>query len=158
LGPTSDSSTWEGDAVLRALTQQITHLTIDIRQMTTHERSSENLSNIFALILSLFKRLTDLDFCDFNRYCPSILFNLPSTSCMSSTLTTLKMNVKNFDDCLYLLDGRLDSLLTLIIRVDCISSTSTTIDNMVSITFDYCILHKKQSNKSVDVLYFILFL
>ncbi len=56
-----------------------------------------------------------------------------SMYCMSSTLTVLKINVKTFDDCLYLLDGRLDSLLKLIIHVKEISYSTTTIDNMVSV-------------------------
>ncbi len=30
---------------------------------------------------------------------------------MSSTLSTLNINVETFDDCLYLLDGRLDCLI-----------------------------------------------
>jgi hypothetical protein len=36
---------------------------------------------------------------------------------MSSTLIKLKINVPHFTDCLYLLDGRLESLSTLIINV-----------------------------------------
>jgi hypothetical protein len=40
---------------------------------------------------------------------------------MSSSLTQLKINVENFVDCLYLLDGRLESLSKLIINVGNIS-------------------------------------
>ncbi|CAF3627492.1 unnamed protein product [Rotaria socialis] len=40
-----------------------------------------------------------------------------STSHMSSTLIRLKINVASLVDCLYLLDGRLDSLSTLVINV-----------------------------------------
>jgi hypothetical protein len=36
---------------------------------------------------------------------------------MSSTLIKLKINVATFFDCLYMLDGRLDFLSTLIINV-----------------------------------------
>jgi hypothetical protein len=36
---------------------------------------------------------------------------------MSSSLTELKINVETFYDCLYFLDGRLDSLTKLIINV-----------------------------------------
>ncbi len=61
---------------------------------------------------------------------------------MSSTLSTLKINVETFDDCLYLLDGRLDCLSTLIIHVQTILLTSSTIDNTVSIVFIYYILRK----------------
>ncbi len=52
---------------------------------------------------------------------------------MSSTLTTLKVLVRTFDDCLYLLNDRLPSLSTLIIHVYRISDLSRTIDNEVSL-------------------------
>ncbi|CAF1083417.1 unnamed protein product [Adineta steineri] len=57
-------------------------------------------------------------------------FDLSSINAKSSTLTTLKINVKTFDNCLYLLDGRFNCLSTLIIYVEIISSTSGTIDNI----------------------------
>jgi hypothetical protein len=56
---------------------------------------------------------------------------------MSSTLTTLEIIVENFDDCLYLLDERLNCLSTLKIHVDEIASTSGTVDNTVSIIVSY---------------------
>ena len=46
----------------RLLTDQITHLNIDIHDEITTELSDENESNLFALILSIGKRLTDLTF------------------------------------------------------------------------------------------------
>jgi hypothetical protein len=63
---------------------------------------------------------------------------------MSSTLNVLKINVKTFDDCLYLLDGRLQFLSKLIIHVAKISYTPRTIDNMVSIILSFA---KKQRIK-----------
>ncbi len=93
---------------------------------------SEILSDIFGMILCLCKRLIKLDFCEFDYRMSTICtFNL-STNYMSSTLTALKIRVKTFDDCLYVLDGRLDSLSTLIIIVEKISYTLGTIDNTVS--------------------------
>ncbi|CAF5083863.1 unnamed protein product [Rotaria sp. Silwood1] len=38
--------------------------------------------------------------------------------CMSESLTKLKVNVKDFDDCLYLLDSNLECLSKLIINVE----------------------------------------
>jgi hypothetical protein len=46
------------------------------------------------------------------------LFDLPRETYMSSTLINLNINVTTFVDCLSLLDGRLDSLSTLIINVE----------------------------------------
>jgi hypothetical protein len=60
-------------------------------------------------------------------------------------LTVLKINVKSFDDCLYLLDGRINCLSTLIIYVQEIAYTLGTIDNTVSIILNYCISRKKIS-------------
>jgi hypothetical protein len=92
----------------------------------------EILSIIFALLLFLCKRLISMNFCQLSYRRTMCTFDL-SMYCMSSTLTVLKINVKTFDDCLYLLDGRLDSLLKLIIHVKEISYSTTTIDNMVSV-------------------------
>ncbi len=97
------------------------------------------------MILSLCKRLINLNFCELSRYRSSTtsFLDLSSTNCMSSTLTVLKINVETFDDCLYLLDGRLDCLSTLIIHVDRISFSLKTVDNTVSMIFNYCVSRKK---------------
>jgi hypothetical protein len=51
---------------------------------------------------------------------------------MSSTLTKVKINVPTFIDCLFLLDGRLDSLSTLIINVLSIFDPAISMDRAVS--------------------------
>jgi hypothetical protein len=51
---------------------------------------------------------------------------------MASTLIKLKIKVTNFADCLYLLDGRLDSLSTLIIYVGKIFDPRKDIGSKVS--------------------------
>jgi len=87
---------------------------------------------MFALILSISKCLIDLTF-TFTQ-CIGISFsNLPSTSCVSSTLTKLKIEVNTFDDYLYLLDERLQHLSILIIHIIEITDSSSNIDNTVSI-------------------------
>ncbi|CAF0740500.1 unnamed protein product [Rotaria sordida] len=100
------------------LPNQITHLNIDI-QNETISQLSEIASNIFALILSLTKRLIHLNFCQLfsHRRTWISIYYLPEISSMSSNLTELKINVETFFDWLYLLDGRLDSLSKLIINV-----------------------------------------
>ncbi|CAF4062050.1 unnamed protein product, partial [Rotaria sordida] len=93
------------------LTQQITHLNIDIQNDKISELS-EISSNIFILILCLCKRLINLNFCQLFSYRNSSIsiYKLPKTNCTSSTLTELKINVATFDDCLYLLYGRYQPL------------------------------------------------
>ncbi|CAF1417554.1 unnamed protein product [Rotaria sordida] len=59
-----------------------------------------------------------------------ILSNLPSTTFSSSTLTQLCIDVYTLDDCLYLLDGRLKQLATLIVRIHYIDNSSTIVHNM----------------------------
>lgn len=96
----------------------------------------KTLSNIFTLILHLCKYLVSVNFCQLHYRRTRCTFDL-SMNCMSLSLTVLKINVETFDDCLYLLDGHLDSLTKLIINVLQISYTSRTIDNGVSITVNY---------------------
>ncbi|CAF3297351.1 unnamed protein product [Rotaria sp. Silwood2] len=99
------------------LMKQITHLNIDTKKRT--EYCSVTVSKIFELILSLCKNLTSLNFCDMFpiRTNQTPIFYLSSKRHMTSSLIKLKINVACFVDCLYLLDGRLDSLTILIINV-----------------------------------------
>ncbi|CAF3914460.1 unnamed protein product, partial [Rotaria sordida] len=100
------------------LINQITYLNIDI-QNGIIPQLSEITSNIFALILSLTKRLIHLNVCHLfsHRRTWISIYYLPEISHMFSNLTQLKINVETFFDCLYLLDGRLNSLSKLIINV-----------------------------------------
>jgi hypothetical protein len=47
---------------------------------------------------------------------------MPLTSCVSSTLTKLTIDINTFDDCLYLLDGRLDSLSAFCVVKDIVAN------------------------------------
>ena len=60
-------------------------------------------------------------------------FNVPPTSCVSSTLTKLIITAQTFDDCLYFLDGRFEHLSILIINIIKIKDSSSNVDNTVSI-------------------------
>ncbi|CAF3164706.1 unnamed protein product [Rotaria sp. Silwood2] len=117
------------DLILRdLLTKQITHLNIDIKKPA--ELCSETVSKIFALILSLCKKLIVLNFCDMflTRQCTSPVFYLLSNHYIPSTLIKLKINVVSLVDCLYLLDGPLVCLSTLIVNVEQIFHSSLIID------------------------------
>jgi hypothetical protein len=134
----------EDNTTLRKLlTEQITCLKIDVKTNTTPPPLPENLSTIFTLILSIYKGLIELNFCRLYHRSSICTFELSTTNWKSSTLTVLKISVKNFDDCLYLLDGRLNCLSTLIVYVKEIEYTLGTVDNTVSIILNYCISRKK---------------
>jgi len=102
----------------------------------TRNGCPETVSKIFALILSLCKNLIVLNFCDMFpiREHSASLFYLLRKNYMSS-LTKLKIKVGIFTDCLYLLDGPLVCLSTLIIDVSYIYHPSLLgdIDPTVSI-------------------------
>ncbi len=125
---------FKDNLVLRdLLTKQITHLYIDMKKPA--DLCSEIVLNIFLLILSLCEKLTVFNFCDVHitRKCLIMGLDLLSESKVCSTLTKLKIKVAIFFDCLFLLDGRLDSLSTLIINVSHISDPLIDINESVSI-------------------------
>jgi hypothetical protein len=128
----------------KLLAEQITCLQIDVNDYST-EPVPETLSVVFALIISLCKRLNKLDFSQSYGRATFCTFDLSSTNFKSSTLTVLKIYVKSFDDCLYLLDGRFIFLSTLIIKIRTIQETSGTIDNAVSIIINCCTSRRRQS-------------
>jgi len=60
------------------------------------------------------------------------LYDLPSTTFFSPILTHLHINVNTFDDCLYLLDGRLKQLITLSVTVYSVDNSLAIVHNIVS--------------------------
>jgi len=117
------------------LSKQITHLNIDIKN--ANRESIKITSKIFVLILSLCKKLIDLNFCDlfFERKHWNSLSHLTETSLMSSTLTKLKISLQTFTECLFLLDANFESLTTLIVHVELIYYSIRHINNTVCIQF-----------------------
>jgi hypothetical protein len=81
----------------------------------------------------MFTNLTYLDFClkDICHYPPTSLIDLVSTKCYASNIIHLNVRIRNFNDCLYLLDERLCQLQTFIVEIDKINATSMAINNTV---------------------------
>jgi hypothetical protein len=75
--------------------------------------------NVYMRIFTLFTNVTHLDFIskDDYRYPPLSLYNLPSTTCSSSTIVHLSISLLSLEDCLCLLDGRLTQLHTFIVQI-----------------------------------------
>ncbi|CAF1236036.1 unnamed protein product [Adineta ricciae] len=99
------------------LTHQITNLDVDIQP---HRKEDlEIRSEIFNTILSICKRLINLNFCQLYRYryLSTIIDCYPRKGCISSTLTKLKISVESLEDYLTVLNGDLYCLSTLIINI-----------------------------------------
>ncbi|CAF1682706.1 unnamed protein product, partial [Rotaria magnacalcarata] len=122
------------DLILHDLfAKQITHLNINILNKIPKEYSVVR-TYFFTSILSLCKRLINLNFCYFSdQDLPVSVYNLPPPNFTSSTLTNLKIHVEIIDDCLDLLDGSLNCLSTLIIKITQISSTISNTDNITKL-------------------------
>jgi hypothetical protein len=100
-------------------------------------KSEENfVATTFTRILSVFTNLNYFNCDSFNGSNWSRLsFAKKNPTFFSSTLTELCINVVKFDDCLHLLDGRLNWLKKLIVNVELIQCASATIDQKVSLSF-----------------------
>jgi len=115
--------------------KQIVTLCVSGRRVIyDHFSAMYTLANIFSNILLMFTNLFHLKFYsiyDFNVGCLS--FDNQSPMFFSSTLVELHINVYRFNDCLYLLDGRLPQLHTLFVKVFHIISFHSNITKKVNI-------------------------
>ncbi|CAM4966212.1 unnamed protein product [Rotaria socialis] len=118
---------------LHIFEDQISHLAITISDDSRANHIRSLATKIFVTIFVTFKNLTHLGFelDDDFVYLPLSLIDLPSTACYSSNIVELNVRVRNFDDCLCLLDERLSQLNTFIIKIDKIQNSSKTLDNKV---------------------------
>ena len=88
------------------------------------------LAKFFGYILATFTSILHLKF--YESY-PSVLFD-DRPSVFSSTLTELHIGVHCLDDCLYLLDGQLNQLHTLFVKIRVIFPLRAPINNKVIYT------------------------
>jgi len=115
--------------------QQITDLTLIYNDNDGIITSLKDYTtNVYAHILTFFKNLRNLSIngSSITAYPGLSLCDLPSTTFSSLILTKLCINVSTFDDCLYLLDGRLNQLNILIVRIYDINAPSLIVHNKVS--------------------------
>ncbi|CAF4567501.1 unnamed protein product [Rotaria sp. Silwood2] len=85
---------------------------------------------IFQRIIKTFTNIQYLNFCPSSTWYSRISFEIFIENLASSTLLELHVTLTNFDNCLYLLDGRFSQLHTLYINVADIQSSQQTIRNM----------------------------
>ncbi|CAF4078228.1 unnamed protein product [Rotaria sordida] len=105
----------------------IYNLIITIVNNNNNETSMKDfITTIYTLIFNVFTNLRYLNFCSFSY---DLSFNEKSSSCFSSTLIELYVNLERFEDCLYLLDGRFNQLRTFYVHIELISCPLIVIDN-----------------------------
>ncbi|CAF1376257.1 unnamed protein product [Rotaria sordida] len=147
---------------LRSIFQeQITNLTLINDDEDEIICSLKNYTtNVYNHILIFFKNLKELSIMGpsaTSMYPGLSLCYLPSTTFSSPILTHLYINVKTFDDCLYLLDGRLRKLTTLCVNIYSINEYSRVVHNMDKLFNLKCFSLKsffryKQYDKIVSLL------
>ncbi len=131
---------------IHSFKHQISHLDITINDDINLEQIKNMATNIFTTILNMFTNLTHLDFKSeyYFVYSPLSLIALRSTKFYSSSIAHLNVRVRNLDDCLCLLDGRLSQLHTFIVKIDDMYNSSMTLDNKV-----------KNMNNQFDIIYYL---
>ncbi|CAF1360538.1 unnamed protein product [Rotaria sordida] len=105
---------------------QISELIITIDYEVLNVSMLNLLIDIYHRIFLLLSNLKYLDLDVNNNYLfsKSLLDGLPSSTCLSSSITNLRIKLHNFDDCLCLLDGRLNQLHTFIVKLEYIHDPS----------------------------------
>ncbi|CAF3380934.1 unnamed protein product [Rotaria socialis] len=99
---------------------QIKHLSVKISDEIRNELRLKLLTDIYNCIFALVSSLKYLDLGVNDNYFfrRSLLSGLSSTTFSSSSIVHLNIKMNNFDDCRYLLDGRLTQLHTFIANLD----------------------------------------
>jgi hypothetical protein len=110
--------------------EQITRLSLYI----INDSTTELFTEACVRILAICKKLAHFDFKDYSyNDCARLsLYKLPKSAGFSSTLVHLAVNVPTFNDCISLLDGRLNHLTEFIVDIDYIGPSLLNMDNTVS--------------------------
>ncbi|CAF1244678.1 unnamed protein product [Rotaria sordida] len=108
--------------------QQITDLIIVYKDDKNTLLMKQYPKGVHGCILKFFENLKHLSITGLNSILS--LRNLPLTTCSSSILYKLCINLNTFEDCLALLDGRLKQLTTVIININSTDYHSPNVYNM----------------------------
>jgi hypothetical protein len=103
---------------------------------------------VYAPILTYCEKLQNLNVTSplGFTYISLSLHYLPSDTFFSSTLTYLRINVATFVDFVYLLDGRLKNLSTLIVEFRLMGTDLSVIHNLVSMLIHFRVHRRSKLN------------
>ncbi|CAF1439677.1 unnamed protein product [Adineta steineri] len=118
----------EKSPIIHLLKEQIKFITLKIRNEMFNDIS---YTYICERVLSVCEKCTYLDIkqSEMVRFSRFSIDDYSQNICYSSYLHTLIIRVRTFDDCLFLLDGRLKSLSSLTVRVSFIERLSIITDS-----------------------------
>jgi hypothetical protein len=138
----------EGSSIARLFQEQITHIIVKTRnEVFTNELFTDACARVLAIC-------TNLSYLNMNQWIKGtrsrlLLRDRPLNIC-SSHLRTLSINVETFDDCLCLLDGRLDQLSSFTVNIHSIKRSPMIDDNQVGILY---IKYNLSAIKIVNIQY-----
>lgn len=125
----------EETSFIRICNEQISHAVVTVvdKVKSASLTLSDVATNLYLPIFNRLKSVTHLEFVikDSFQYPPLSLEDLPPTACFSSTLVHLSIKLMDFEDCLFLLDGRLNQLHTLNVEIHRICSATNDLQNTV---------------------------
>ncbi|CAF1418615.1 unnamed protein product [Rotaria sordida] len=119
------------DETLFSCTLKNQILSLVIHTNSNGNQISRQTNNVllFIHIFTTFTNLRVLNFDTSENMFECLSFFELSITVISSTLLELHVYLKNFNDCLYLLDGRFNQLRVLHVNIDCIIISNLTINN-----------------------------
>ncbi|CAF0976795.1 unnamed protein product [Adineta steineri] len=106
---------------------QISLFVIDIRSNGERDTITDENPLLFTYIFNTFTNLQILDIGPYSIWYQYLSFDISPPNAISSTLLELHVNLNNFSDCLYLLDGRFKQLC--IFHADIERITSNLVNN-----------------------------
>jgi len=107
-------------------------LVIDISKQDEEQSKDDLVHFIFLRIFWMFTNLKYLHIASSASDYQRLSFGVSPPSIFSSNLVELHINLNEFSDCLYLLDGRLSQLRTLHANIRKINELASGIENRVS--------------------------
>ncbi|CAF2101594.1 unnamed protein product [Rotaria magnacalcarata] len=107
---------------------QITSLIIDFTKSNERDKAPI-IRLIFTFICDVFTNLQCLNFDPSSNLCQQLSFARSPPTVVSSTLLELHVNLQDFIDCLYLLDGRVNQLQILYVHITFITSLNHTVND-----------------------------
>ena len=125
----------EQTSFIRICDKQISHAVVTVVDKNRSALLSDVAMDLYLPIFNLLKNVTHLDFVikDDLKYRPLSLAGFPSTACFSSTIVYLSIKVMCIEDCLSLLDGRLNQLNTFIVEIHRISPSTNGLEDTVKL-------------------------
>ena len=123
----------EQTSFIRICNEQIFHAVLTVMDKSESASLSDVAMHLYLPIFNLLKSVTYLDFVikDSFRYPPLSLDDFPPNACFSSTIVHLSIKVMDLEDCLSLLDGRLNRLHTFIVEIHHICPSTNDLANTV---------------------------